>query len=64
MSGNVLEIFKTHLKETISAQTILLPDPKMVENFEHANDECLKTYLNQGKILSIQIDIIFVATFS
>ena len=51
MSGNVLEIFKTHLKETISAQTILLSDPKMVENFEHANDACLKTYLNQGKIL-------------
>ena len=51
MSGNVLEIFKTHLKETISAQTILLSDPKMVENFEHANDVCLKTYLNQGKIL-------------
>lgn len=51
MSGNVLEIFKTHLKETISAQTILLSDPKMVENFEHANEVCLKTYLNQGKIL-------------
>ena len=51
MSGNVLEIFKTHLKEIISAQTILLSDPKMVENFEHANDACLKTYLNQGKIL-------------
>jgi D-sedoheptulose 7-phosphate isomerase len=51
VSGNVLEIFKTHLKEIISAQTILLSDPKMVENFEHANDACLKTYLNQGKIL-------------
>lgn len=51
MSGNVLEIFKTHLKETISAQTILLSDPKMVGNFEHAHDACLKTYLNQGKII-------------
>jgi D-sedoheptulose 7-phosphate isomerase len=51
VSGNVLEIFKTHLKETISAQTILLSDPKMVGNFEYAHDACLKTYLNQGKIL-------------
>ena len=51
MSGNVLEIFKTHLKETISVQTILLSDLKMLENFEYASDACLKTYLNQGKIL-------------
>lgn len=51
MSGNVLEIFKTHLKETISAQTILLSDPKMAENFEHATNACLKTFLNQGRVL-------------
>jgi D-sedoheptulose 7-phosphate isomerase len=51
VSGNVLAIFQTHLQESINTQSILLSDSKIAEEFERGLKACLKTYLNNGKIL-------------
>ena len=51
MSGNVLRLLKSQLQTSIATQSNLLADSKFAENFESAHIACLKTYLNNGKIL-------------